>query len=105
MGALVEDLTVYRTLQDRRNVDRLMDLLKERRADMITFTSSSTAKNFKALFESEDFETLTADVPVAVIGPITADTVETLGMKVALTAESYTIPGLCDAILKFYHSE
>jgi len=82
-----------------------MDLLKEKRADMITFTSSSTVKNFKALFRPEDFETHTADVPVAAIGPVTADTAKALGMKVALTAENYTIPGLCDAILKFYRPE
>jgi uroporphyrinogen III methyltransferase / synthase len=105
MGALVKEVTVYRTLQDRRNVDQLMDLLKERRTDMITFTSSSTAKNFKALFTPDDFKTLTADVPVAAIGPVTADTATALGMKVALTAESYTIPGLCDAILNYYRSE
>ncbi len=105
MGALVEEIAVYRTIQDRQNVDRLMDILKEKRADMITFTSSSTAKNFKALFEPENFEALTADIPVAAIGPITADTAGSLGMKVTLTAESYTIPGLCDAILKFYNPE
>lgn len=105
MGALVEDLAVYRTVQDRRNVDRLVDLLKEKRADMITFTSSSTAKNFKALFEPNEFHALTAHIPVAAIGPVTANTAESLGMKVALTAESYTIPGLCDAVLKYFHPE
>jgi len=104
MGALVSDVPAYKTVQDTRNADRLMDLLREKRADMITFTSSSTAKNFKALFTPEEFQTLTADVPLCAIGPITADTARSLGMQVSLVAEEYTIPGLCDAVLKYFET-
>jgi len=102
MGAMVSDVPAYRTVQDKRNVDRLMDLLREKRADMITFTSSSTAKNFRSLFTREEFETLAADIPVAAIGPITADTAGSLGMRVDLVAEEFTIPGLCEAVLKYF---
>jgi uroporphyrinogen III methyltransferase/synthase len=105
MGAHVSDAPAYQTVQDHRNVDRLMDLLREKRADMITFTSSSTAKNFKALFPGEDFNTLAADVPVAAIGPITADTAKSLGMQVDLVADEFTIPGLCDAVLNYFQAE
>ena len=40
------------------------------------------------------------DVTIASIGPITADTARELGFKVDISAEEYTIPGLCEAILK-----
>jgi uroporphyrinogen III methyltransferase/synthase len=103
MGAVVSDVPTYRTIQDKRNVDRLMDLLREKRADLITFTSSSTAKNFRALFTNEEFKALTADVPVAAIGPITADTARSLGFRMDLVAEEFTIPGLCDAVLKYFN--
>jgi uroporphyrinogen III methyltransferase/synthase len=104
MGALVSDVPTYRTVQDKRNVDRLMDLLQEKRADLITFTSSSTAKNFRALFTDESFEALTAEIPVAAIGPITADTARSLGFRMDLVAEEFTIPGLCDAVLKHFQT-
>jgi uroporphyrinogen III methyltransferase/synthase len=102
MGAMVSDVPTYRTIQDKRNVDRLMDLLKEKRADLITFTSSSTAKNFRALFTDDAFKALTAEVPVAAIGPITADTARSLGFRMDLVAEEFTIPGLCDAVLGYF---
>jgi len=105
MGAVVSDVPAYRTIQDRRNVDRLMDLLRERRADLITFTSSSTAKNFRALFTREEFTALAAGVPVAAIGPITADTARSLGFRMDLVAEEFTIPGLCDAVSKYFQAE
>lgn len=105
MGSVVSDTPAYRTIQDHRNVDRLMDLLREKRADLITFTSSSTAKNFRALFSEEEFAALAADVPVAAIGPITADTATSLGFRLDLVAEEYTIPGLCGAVLKYFKAE
>jgi len=104
MGAVVSDVPAYQTIRDHRNVDRLMDLLRAKRADLITFTSSSTAKNFKALFNDEAFETLAADIPVAAIGPITADTAVSLGFRLDLVAEEYTIPGLCSAVLKYFQA-
>jgi uroporphyrinogen III methyltransferase/synthase len=41
-------------------------------------------------------------VTVASIGPITTDTAKELGFKVDITAEDFTIPGLCEAILQHY---
>ena len=100
MGALVDEIAVYRTEQDRQNVDVLISRLEEGSIDVITFTSSSTVRNFKALLPGERFEELIKDVTIASIGPITADTARELGFKVDISAEEYTIPGLCEAILK-----
>jgi uroporphyrinogen III methyltransferase/synthase len=72
---------------------------------MITFTSSSTVKNFKALLPAEDFPALIQDVTIASIGPITTDTARELGFEVHVTADAYTIPGLVDAILHFYQKD
>ena len=100
MGALVDEIAVYRTEQDSENVDVLIRRLEEGSIDYITFTSSSTVRNFKALLPAERFKELIKDVTIASIGPITADTATELGFKVDISAEEYTIPGLCDAILK-----
>ncbi len=67
-------------------------------ADMITFTSSSTAKNFFSIFED-------TRAKLACIGPITADTVKGLGYDPHILASEYTINGLVEAILNFYQGE
>ena len=102
MGAAVDEIPVYRTAAVDDDGDQLIKQLEEKSIDMITFTSSSTVKNFKALVPSKKFKTLLKGVIIASMGPITTDTTRELGFDVHITAESYTIPGLCEAILHHY---
>ncbi len=102
MGAVVDEVTAYCTHAVKDNTDVLSARLKERSIDMITFTSSSTVKNFRALFPNEDLKDLMRGVTIASIGPVTADTARDLGFDVHIIAESYTIPGLCQAILTHF---
>jgi len=102
MGALVDDVETYVTNAVKDNADVILKRLKERTIDMITFTSSSTVKNFRALLPSEGLDRLMQGITVASIGPITADTARNLGFDVHILAEAYTIPKLCDAIVKYY---
>ncbi len=104
MGAEVNEVTAYCTKEVRDNVDLLLSRLEESTIDLITFTSSSTVKNFHALIPPAKFNDLMKGVTVATIGPITADTAKTLGFDVHIVAESFTIPGLCDAIKQFYNN-
>ena len=102
MGATVDEVPAYETLKAVDKADDLVAHLKDNQIDLITFTSSSTVKNFKALLPAENFSELIRGVTIASIGPITTDTATELGFDVRITAESYTIPGLVDAILQFY---
>ncbi len=102
MGAAVHEIPAYETLKAVENTDDLVQKLKDNQIDLITFTSSSTVKNFKALLPPDDFKTLMQGVVIASIGPITSDTAAELGFEVQITAESYTIPGLVEAILQNY---
>ena len=61
---------------------------------LITLTSSSAART---LVEAVGAEALTA-IPVACIGPITADTARELGLDVVVEAEEHTLPGLLAAL-------
>jgi uroporphyrinogen III methyltransferase/synthase len=45
-----------------------------------------------------DAATLLADVTLASIGPITTQTAESLGLRVAVTASAYTTAGLLEAL-------
>jgi uroporphyrinogen III methyltransferase/synthase len=74
--------------------------LEKGSVDFLTFTSSSTVKNFKALLPKGKFKALIRDVTVASIGPITSDTARDLGFEVDITAKDFTIPGLCEAIVQ-----
>lgn len=105
MGAVVTEVTTYLTRQVEDNAAPLLEQLTDKRIDLITFTSSSTVKNFKTLLPADNFQELIEGVTVASIGPITTDTASELGFNVQITAESYTIPGLCDAILNYYDSK
>ena len=102
LGATVDEVAVYRTVQDKENVDALLADLKKGAVDMVTFTSSSTVKNFKALIPETEFSDLLKGVDIACIGPITADTAAELGFTVAVVADEYTIPGLCEAVVAHY---
>jgi len=48
------------------------------------------------------FGELAAGVAAACIGPVTAATARQLGFDVRIEAQTYTIPGLCEAILAYY---
>jgi uroporphyrinogen III methyltransferase/synthase len=102
MGAVVDEIPAYRTRAVRDNAAQLTKLLEEKSVDLITFTSSSTVTNFKTLLPPERFKTLLQGVIIASIGPITSDTAKQLGFDVHITAESYTISGLCRAIQQYY---
>jgi uroporphyrinogen III methyltransferase/synthase len=102
MGATVREVPAYKTELASTDAGEVVDRLNQKSLDLITFTSSSTVKNFKALLPAERFAELTAGVPTACIGPITADTARRLGFEVRVEAQTYTIPGLVESILKHY---
>ena len=102
MGAQVDEVTAYKTVEERDQADAITEQLREGDIDMVTFTSSSTVTNFMNLLPADDAVKLMEKVTVACIGPVTAETAEKLGLKVGISAETYTIPGLVDAILAYY---
>jgi len=105
MGAVVDEVTAYCTRAVQDNADLMLTRLKEKTIDLITFTSSSTVKNFHALLPPADLESLMQGVTVASIGPITGDTARNLGFDVHIIAKSFTIPGLCQAIRQHYSTK
>ena len=103
MGAVVREVATYKTRPAAADdLDALVRRLEAKAVDLVTFTSSSTVKNFKALLPPDRFQELAAGVPAACIGPVTADTARQLGFDVRIVAAEYTIPGLCTAILDHF---
>ncbi len=100
-GAVVEEVHVYDTVPAKNDLAEVRALLGEGRLDMVTFTSSSTVKNFFALLNENDRQSL-RQTALACIGPITADTVRSLGFDVAVSADEYTVEGLRSAIAAYF---
>ena len=101
MGAAVNEVTAYATIEDRSGAELLIKNLRDGKVDIVTFTSSSTVKNFYAMLPEDEIDSLMHGVLTACIGPITAETAKEFGFDVNIVAESFTIKGLCEAILKY----
>lgn len=98
-GVDIDVLPVYKTIpagvREREWVDsRLLD----GSVHYLTFTSSSTVRNFISLFTPDELVLISAKSKIACIGPVTAATAQELGLRVDLVAEEYTTDGLLDAI-------
>lgn len=100
MGARVDEIAVYETVMDGESVQGIRDALTCDEVDLVTFTSSSTVTNFHRMLSEGEGQTLMKGVQTAAIGPITAQTARDLGFRVDIEAQTYTIDGLVDAILK-----
>ena len=102
MGGDVLEVPAYETEIVHENKKYLIDFLEENKIDIVTFTSSSTVKNFKALIPHNKFQKFISNITSACIGPITAQTAIENGIKPKIIAESYTISGLVKSILDYY---
>jgi uroporphyrinogen-III synthase len=100
-GAHVDVVEAYETVVPQSSRTRLQSALKNprRRPHVVTFTSSSTARNFVTLLGARkaNFN----DVKLASIGPVTSSTLRELGLRADIAARKFTIPGLVEAIVRF----
>ena len=103
-GAAVDVVVAYRTAVPVLDVAPLAKRIRRREVQVITFTSSSTVKNFVRLFNRKNLAEIVNGSAIACIGPVTAYTVEQLGGHAAIVATEFTIPGLVSAIVDHFES-
>ena len=104
-GADVVEVAVYVTRKVDRDSGRLRDALASRSVHAITFTSSSTARNFAELFTDDERRALLSGVAVASIGPITAATAAEYGLTTDVMPSEYTIPALTRALVDYFRAQ
>ena len=76
----------------------------ENKIDVLTFTSSSTARNFFELLP--DLKHQNKKPFIACIGPITAKTVREFGYKPRIIPKQYTVEDLANEITEYFsHSK
>jgi uroporphyrinogen III methyltransferase/synthase len=102
IGCSITEVDAYDTKSNAENAEEVVELLKEGAIHVITFTSSSTVRNFLEAIQTveKDVHGLLSGSQIVCIGPITARTAEELGLTVDAVADQYTIEGLVEAIQK-----
>jgi uroporphyrinogen III methyltransferase/synthase len=98
LGARVTEVAAYETRRVTDAAPALRDALAAGRIDVVTFTSSSTARHFAELFTPDERQRWFGRLTVASIGPITAATAASYGLATAVMPAEYTIPALARAI-------
>ena len=88
-------MEAYRTEAPEDVRERVAEVLA-RKPHWITFTSSSTVKNFVEAAQGASL----AGIKIASIGPITSATARELGLHVDVEADPHTMPGLVAAITR-----
>lgn len=102
-GARCDVVPAYRTVAPQETEKRRVEaLLAGGGIDCITFTSSSTVRNFAELFDTTDLGSLLAGVHVACIGDITAQTAAEYGLSTDIQPSEFTTDALARAIADFY---
>jgi uroporphyrinogen-III synthase len=105
-GAVVDEVAAYTTVSvasDDQQGREIVKLLQRGEIDIITFTSSSTVRNFMQWFRScaiDDTLLHQPSLKIACIGPITSQTARELGLDVDIEANEFTIDGLVEAIVR-----
>jgi len=113
-GATVDVVEAYETVVPQSSRVKLRAALKnpKNRPQVVTFTSSSTVKNFVQLLGSRSAAQEQSAVRgrgrprhmeldgilMASIGPVTSATLREFGLKVDIAAKEFTIPGLIQSI-------
>jgi uroporphyrinogen-III synthase len=99
-GAHVDVVEAYETIVPQTSRRRLQTALQnpQKRPNVVTFTSSSTAKNFVELLGRRKPKLLNG-IYMASIGPVTSATLKDLDLPVDIAAREFTIPGLVAAIV------
>jgi uroporphyrinogen III methyltransferase/synthase len=91
-GALVDVVALYETVREATDPETIAAIAD---ADYVTFTSSSTVRNFA---ESVG-EAFPRAARIVSIGPVTSATARELGLEVAVEAERHDPEGLIAALL------
>lgn len=105
-GAHVDVVEAYETVVPASSRVRLRAAFNNagKRPHVVTFTSSSTVKNFAALLDRRKQAPFAATL-TASIGPVTSATLREFGFPVDIAAREFTIPGLVAAIAEVFRND
>ncbi|MBC7805856.1 MAG: uroporphyrinogen-III C-methyltransferase [Akkermansiaceae bacterium] len=100
-GATVDVVSAYRGVVATEGAEQIRELMENGEMDIITFSSSSTVRNFVEAMEGTP---ISEGVILAAIGPVTAETCRELIRTPDCIANEYTMDGLISEIVQLLAS-
>ncbi|HUF48021.1 MAG TPA: uroporphyrinogen-III C-methyltransferase [Vicinamibacterales bacterium] len=105
-GAAVTDLVAYRTASATAESPEVQDLYRrflDGAVDAVTFTSATAVTRLAELLGEEQAADLLNTTVIAAIGPVTAAAARAHGIHTAIVADTYTVDGLVDAMVRHFN--
>jgi uroporphyrinogen III methyltransferase/synthase len=101
-GAEVVEVAAYQSTCPAAADPQVLEALKTRQVDILTFASSKTVQHFAHLLRQAGLGPEVWDPPVqiAAIGPKTAETCKKVLGRVDVVAQEYTLEGLLGSLLR-----
>lgn len=100
-GAQVDVVEAYQTVIPDGAKERLRKIFSDGGVpDAITFTSSSTVKNFLSIVLGTDIPAKLTKTKFASIGPVTSETLREYALPVHVEADEFTMDGLAQALVR-----
>jgi uroporphyrinogen III methyltransferase/synthase len=104
-GASVTDLVAYRTTAAPTDAPASQEIyrqLLDGKIDAVTFTSPTAVNRFASIIGAEQAADLLNTTVVAAIGPVTAAAALELGIHPTVVADTFTVDGLIDGLVKHF---
>jgi uroporphyrinogen III methyltransferase/synthase len=99
-GAEVVVVVAYRTVTASEEIADALELVRDGRVDVVTFTSGSTVRSFLSAVGNKG--ELRGKFASASIGPITSRALRDAGFEPDIEASVYTVDGLIEAIERHF---
>ncbi|PLT30180.1 uroporphyrinogen-III synthase [Peribacillus deserti] len=104
-GHICTEIIMYENKMPPSSESGLIEFFETNKADVLTFTSASTAANFMKIVRKNNLEEAIQESVVACIGPAAKNKAEALGLTVQICPDTYTVDGMLQAIIAFYKND
>jgi uroporphyrinogen III methyltransferase/synthase len=100
-GAIVDVVPVYRTVKSEAGLADLRTTLSSHAIDALVFTSPSAVRSISETL-GDEVTALLSPIPIAVIGPVAREAVESVGLRVVIQPDKATVQDLVEAIERYF---
>ena len=103
-GAQVTEIVAYHTGGVGAIDPGVMRAIREAQVDVVSFFSPSAIENMRVELGEEMLSRLGAKAALAVVGPVTAAALRSIGLAVAIEAPRATAESMANAIANYFSS-
>jgi uroporphyrinogen-III synthase len=100
-GAIVDEIVVYETHLPQDSKNKLIDVISQNQLDILTFTSPSTVDHFMEVIDENELHGKIDKCLIACIGPVTKERIESVGLRVDVIPEIYTVDHMLKEIILY----